>query len=145
METASIFEQASRLKLKYASKQGDLSTEDLWDLPLTITESDRRFGNRASLDEVAVAIHNQIEAAGKVSFVVKKTSATEILQIKLDIVKHIIAFKQAEATRKQKEAAAREQKAKLLEIRERKQSDAMGNLSIEEIDAMLAGLEEVKE
>ena len=34
-QTTDIFKQATKLKLRFSSVRGDLTVEDLWDLPLT--------------------------------------------------------------------------------------------------------------
>jgi len=46
-----IFERAARAKVRFSSAVGELTTEQLFDLPLTAT------GNRLSLDAVARDIY----------------------------------------------------------------------------------------
>jgi len=81
-----MFEKASKLKLRFASKRGYLSTEDLWDIPLT-------NGVDLSLDNLAKTLSREIKLSEEESFVIQKSSAGSIMELKLDIVKHIIQVK----------------------------------------------------
>lgn len=55
--TINIFEQTSRLKLRFDTTKGMLTAEDLWDLPLT---SD---AGKANLDDVAQSLHRELKDA----------------------------------------------------------------------------------
>lgn len=93
------YEIALRQKLRFASNQGLLSVEDLWDLPLTSTT------NRANLDDVAKKLHHEIRnSAETVSFVTDTVTANPKLETMFTIVKHIIEVKLSE--RKAREEAA---------------------------------------
>ena len=74
----SIFEKASKAKLRFSTSRGQLSTEDLWDLSLE------------SLDQIAVAIDKALETAGKKSFIGKRDTTNTTLELQLEILKHII-------------------------------------------------------
>lgn len=129
-----MFEKAVRLKLRFGSSQGGLTVEDLWDLPLTST------GNRASLNNVAQGISRSLKQASEEDFVspVKKTD--EIFQLQLDIVKHVIAVRQAENAVAREAVDRREKKARLLELIGRKQDQALEGKPLEELQAMVAEL-----
>jgi hypothetical protein len=113
--TLSLFEQGTRYKLTFESGKGQLSIEDLWDLPLT-TESK----NGASLNSVAQAVYAKLQSAGSVNFVNRGTSKNkdqEKLEMGLEIVKRIIAVKEddnARARRAQDKAKRRHQIYELL-------------------------------
>ena len=128
----SNFEQASRLALRFTTPKGSLSVEDLWDLPLTTT------GTGATLDNIAKNLNRQIKEADTESFVVTATKADAELQLKFELVKHIISVRlsENEAARTAKER--KEQKQKLAEILDRKKNAALENLSVEELEAALA-------
>jgi hypothetical protein len=72
------------------------------------------------------------------SFVVTATKADAELQLKFELVKHIISARlsENEAARTAKER--KEQKQKLAEILDRKKNAALENLSVEELEAALA-------
>jgi len=127
-EQINLFEQASKLKLRYKTNYGLVTTEDLWDLPLT------------SLDEVAKSLNKQVKEAGEESFIEVKSTANEKLELSFEIVKYVIKVKLVEqkAAKLAKENAAKKQQ--LLELLHQKQNEELGQLSIEEIKNMLAKL-----
>ena len=121
-----LFLTAARSKFRFGSSAGQLSTEDLWDLPLS--------GRGANLDEIARALHKGLkDADGDISFVKPAVKTTVELQAKFDLVKYVIDTKMAD-----EEKAATKQKllAKLAE----KQDKALDNLSEEQIKAMIDAL-----
>ena len=86
-----IFEQATRRAIRFESAKGDLSVEQLWDLPL-------QSRNQFDLDTVAKTVNRQLNAVTEESFVsVRENPAKETLSLKLEIVKHIISVKLQEA------------------------------------------------
>lgn len=113
-----IFEIAVRQKLRFSSTTfAALSAEDLFDLSLS------------ALDDIAKGINRQINAEKEESFLSEnKNAVRKDLELKLEILKHIIGVREAEkaervsqqnkATERQKlidalaEAEQREQQAK---------------------------------
>jgi hypothetical protein len=130
-----MFEQAARLKLRFGSPQGNLSAEDLWDLPLTSTRA-----NQANLNNVAKGISRQLKAESEEDFVNPRSGADEALQLALDIVKHVIQVRQAENETARALADRKEKKAKLLELIARKQDQALEGKPLEELQEMVASL-----
>ena len=130
-----IFEKASREKLRFPSTKGDLATEQLWDLPLTA-----RTG--PSLDNVAKAVNASLKAAGEESFVEVKTNPAKALhELRLDIVKHVIAEKQADLAKRNDAAERAEKREKLRQILRDKQDDSLKSLTEAEIEARLRELD----
>ncbi len=123
-----MFEKATRKKLRFATPSGTLSVEDLWDLPLT------------QLDKVAVSLNKQIKEAGEESFISQKKVPANV-QLSFDIVKHVIAVKMKEADDKKVAAERKAKRDRLLEIIEKKQSEAELGKSVEELRKELAELE----
>jgi len=128
MTEQNLFEQASRLKLRYQTTKGLVSTEDLWDLPLT------------SLNEVAKSLNKQVKEAGEESFIEIKSTANEKLELSFEIVKYVIKVKLAEqkADKLAKENATKKQQ--LLELLHQKKNEQLSQLSVDEIEKMLADL-----
>lgn len=126
----SIFEKATKKKLRFATNKGSLSTEDLWDLSLQ------------SLNLLAIAANKEIKAEGEENYIGTRSAKSTELQLKFDIIKYIIDFKLAEqeATKKRSEKAAKT--AQLRELLEQKELEALGSLSAEDIKKQLAELEE---
>jgi hypothetical protein len=124
-----IFARASKQKLRFDSTKGQLSTEDLWDLSLQ------------SLDNLAKGVNRALKATQEESFIEAKTTANTELELKLDILKEIIADKlkaKAAAT------ARAEKQAKLSRLKElmaNKEDEALAGKSIEELQKMVAELD----
>lgn len=130
-----LFLQATREKFRFESPKGDLSVEQLWDLPLT-----SRTG--FDLDTVAKAVNANLKSSNEESFVnVNNNPAVSRLQAKLEVVKAIIEVKlaQAEATKKRAEKVAERQR--LMEVLHSKKDQELQGLSVEEIERRLSQLE----
>jgi len=130
-----MFEQATRLKLRFDSPQGRLSVEDLWDLPLTSNRA-----NQANLNNIAKGISRQLKDESEEDFVNPKSKANETMQLALDLVKHVIAVKQDEAEASRLMNERKDKKAKLLELIAKKQDQALEGKPLEELQAMVASL-----
>jgi len=130
-----MFEQATRLKLRFDSPQGRLSVEDLWDLPLTSNRA-----NQANLNNIAKGISRQLKDESEEDFVNPKSKANETMQLALDLVKHVIAVKQDEAEASRLLNERKDKKAKLLELIAKKQDQALEGKPLEELQAMVASL-----
>lgn len=130
-----IFERAARAQLRFSSGIGQLTAENLFELPLAAT------GNRASLDRLACETYNELQALGAVSFVDAKPNPRKTeLELKLEIIKHVIASKQAEAAAAETKAKNVRERERLLEVLAKKKDAQLEGLSEEEI---LKKLEEI--
>lgn len=131
--TANIFEQAARRALRFDSRVGQLTVEDLWTLPLTSNT------NKPNLDAMAVELNRQIKATTEESFV-KSAKKDEVLQLRFDIVKHILDTRVAENEEKTKAKQRESQLTKIDEVIAKKQDAALENMSLEDLEKMRAGL-----
>lgn len=128
------FEQATREKFRYPSARGWLSTEQLWELPLTAKSG-------FSLDDVAKAVNAELKAVDTESFVATESNpAKAICESKLSILKHIIAVRLAENRAAAALATKKWEKEKLLEVLSRKQDAALENLTEDELLARINDL-----
>ena len=129
-----IFEQAARKKLRFASSVGDLTVEQLWDLPLT-------HKSRPNLNELAIATAKELRDLGDFSFVdVKPDPRKDVLTLQLEIEKRIIEVKMAEAALAQEAAKRVERKRKILEALEKVEGSELASKSKEELLAELNSL-----
>lgn len=129
-----IFEQATRRAIRFESAKGDLSVEQLWDLPL-------QSRNQFDLDTVAKTVNRQLNAVTEESFVsVRENPAKETLSLKLELVKHIISVKLQEAEEARNRANKASEKEKLLRLLDEKQNEALRALTPEEIQERLKAL-----
>ncbi|MFK3984302.1 hypothetical protein ACI2K4_28510 [Micromonospora sp. NPDC050397] len=129
-----IFEQATRKKFRYPSAKGLLTTEQLWELPLTAKSG-------FSLDDVAKAVNAELKAVDTESFVATETNpAKATLETKLEVVKHVIAIRLAEDQAAKAAAAKKLEKEKLLAVLGRKQDAVLENLTEAELLARINNL-----
>lgn len=130
-----LFEEATKLKLRFQSKVGWLTTEDLWDLPLKTTKTEK-----ADLQEVALAVYQDLKVVDKQDFIGDSNTEDPVLSLKMDVVKHIIEFKKKENAAARDLAERRRKKEKILSIMAEKQDEKLKSASLEELQAQLDGL-----
>jgi hypothetical protein len=138
MNTTNIFEQASRLALRFDSPKGKLTVEDLWNLPLKSVSKDK-----ANLDAIAIELHEQVKKTSDVvSFVTPlvDTQKDNEVQLKLDIVKYVISVKLIERDQAAQAADRSAKRQRLLEVLERKENAELESKSAEEIRALINSL-----
>lgn len=122
-----MFEQAVRMKLRFPFK-GQIGVEELWDLPLT------------ALDNLFKTLNAQAKVANEESLLATRSDADKVLELQINIIKHIVAVKLAEAEARKTAATNRERKAKLMDVLAAKQDAALNNLTPEQLQQMIAEL-----
>lgn len=132
-----IFEAAARGKFRYETPNGNLTTEQLFELPLTATAP-----NRANLNDIAILIDDERESLGRKSFVSTASNPRHAtLDVMLDVVKAVIATKMAAAA----DAAARKEKLekrnKILDAMATAENRELGSKSLDQLKADLAALD----
>lgn len=125
-----MFDQATRLKLRFNTPQGLISTEDLWDLPLTSTT------NRANLDTIAVGLYAELNSNRNISFVNNASAGDVNLQLKFDIVKHIIDVRQAENAATAEARVRKGKKQQLLALIDQKENEQLAGKSLDDLRKM---------
>lgn len=130
----SLFEIAARKKFRFPSIKGDLVAEQLFDLPL---QSEKGF----SLNDVAIAIHNELKTQTEPNFVNTGTNPRKVeLETKLALVVHVIETKKAENAAAADNARRNAEREQLVEIlNDKKKSELLG-LSAAEIEQRIAAL-----
>ena len=130
--------QASRGKWRYVSPRGELSTEQLWDLELTSP-----FSKVASLNSIAVALHQESISETPVSFIpgVQQYAPPSIASLKLQLVKEIINIRVNEAKAKEAllaESQKKQQDAEIIQqILAQREQDNLKALTTEQLKALL--------
>lgn len=131
-----LFLKAVRNKFRFNTQRGLLSTEDLWDLPLTSRN------NGLSLDSIAISINSQLKELDTESFVkVTNNKQQQDLTDKLEILKFIIKTKQDELEDYKTKLEKSEKLAKLKEVLAKKEDESLINMSEEEIQKQIKELE----
>lgn len=130
-----IFAEATRKKVRFATNVGNISVEDLWDLPLTTTKRDG-----IDLDTVSQIVLDEQEGSKRKSLVNPRSEKNSLLDLKVEILTFIIDVKTKEKEAKELETINKEKLEKLMAIREKKQDASLEGLSLEEIDKEIASL-----
>ena len=127
MTTTNIFEYAVRNKVRFPFK-GMISVEDLWDLSLT------------NLDSIYKTLNKEVKQSEEESLLATKTNVDTELEVQVAIVKHIVSIKLEEQEAREKAAAKKAQKQKIMSIIAAKEDEALQNSSVGDIKKMLDAL-----
>lgn len=125
-----IFERASRKKLRFATNTiGELSTEQLWELPLTA-----RSDQKPDLDKLARYAAKELRDMDEGSFVKKEPNQAKIdMELRLEILKHIIESKLADEKAAEERTVKAERKRRLLAALNAQEDKALAGMSRDEI------------
>jgi len=130
-----IFEVATRQKLRFETTKGLLSLEDLWDLPLTSATG------KVCLDEIAILLHKQLRATSDVvSFVDNTATQNPTIQLRFDLVKHVIEQRKLENTEAANAKTRAETKQQILAALAKKRENAIEQMPEAELLKKLAEL-----
>lgn len=124
MELTNIFEKAAMNKYRFPFK-GQISVEDLWDLKLQ------------DLDSVFKQLNKMKKVSEEESLLEVKSVADVELEDKIQIVKFIVKYKQEAALARLTEKENKEYNQKIMAIIEKKQNQALENMSVEELQKHL--------
>ncbi|QIG62113.1 hypothetical protein P46FS4_47 [Salmonella phage P46FS4] len=122
-----MFDKATRLKLRFESNKGLLSVEQVWDLSLT------------ALNEMAKSLSRQVKAAetDEEDFIGTTSNVDSELQLRFDVVKHIIGVKLKERDDSKDAAERKANNQVILELIQRKKQQELEGKSVEELEALL--------
>ena len=126
---STIFEKAAKQKLRFQSTQGNLSVEDLYELSLT------------SLDSLAKGVNKVLKESNEESFITTKTKTNTTLELKLELLKHIITDKQAEQEAKKLRAQRSQELEMLNNLLAKNKTKELESLSSEEILKRISDLQ----
>lgn len=124
-----MFEIATRRKYRF-QLSGTLTVEDLWDL------------SPESLDKIFKTLNSQLKKSEEESLLASRTKEDEDLLRKIEIVKHIVSVKLSEKEAAKAAKERREQKQKIMAILDEKKDQALHNMTAEQLEAMLKGMED---
>lgn len=129
-----MFETALKEHYRFPSVKGNVTTEDLWDMPLKAV-------NNYCLNSVAKTLSAAMKESETEDFVSKVTTSNSLLEAKMDIVKHIIAVKLEDKERAKNAKATKERREYLLSLKAGKEQEQDLKMSVKDIDKELAALD----
>jgi len=127
-QNVNIFEIATRNQFRFAFK-GMINSEDLWQL------------SPKDLDIIFKSLNSELKKVKEESLLETKSMEDQILDIKIQIVKHIFNIKQEEEKLRVEAKQNKEKKQKLMEILASKQDQDLLDKSAEDIQKMIDELE----
>lgn len=125
-----LFEKLAINKTRFDSPKGRISVEDLYDLPL-------QSRSNSDLDTVAKTIARKMRDLGEESFVASADPKLGELEFQLEVVKHVIAYKQDLNKARIEAAEKRERKELISEVLAEKEIDDLKALPTKELKKML--------
>ncbi len=133
-----LYKFAAQTALRFPSRVGELTVEQLFQLPLKSTRP-----NGADLDSTARTINGRLKEKTEESFV-EDTAADpqrHALTVSLEIVKDVIATKQAENRAAAAKVTRAAERKKLLDAYNAKKDANLAAMPIEELEKKLAELD----
>ena len=126
-----MFEMACANKLRFTTRKGNFTAEDLFDLPL---QSDRD----TSLESIWVALNKEIKDTDTSESPLKTTNgASKELTTKFAIVSRVIEIRLAARDARIGAKAKKERNEQIMRLIADKENDALAGKSIEELRALM--------
>jgi len=122
-----MFEQITRNKVRFNSVRGQLTIEDIWDLPLS--------NGVVNLDNMAKELSKELQESQE-SFVSKKKK-DNITKLKFKAVRHIISVKLKEIEKRKELAENKVKYEQILDILAEKDIDTLKGKSRKELEKEL--------
>ena len=121
-----IFERAAREKIRF-QYLGQIATEDLWDLSI------------GELDNLYRLTNAELKNHGGEGLIKDDSinETTSILQLMVDLIRHVFEAKQERQKVLENEKIRREKKKRIMEIIASKQDQALSDMPAEELMKML--------
>lgn len=126
----SNFKKASKLKLRFPSTKGHVSVEDLWNLPLN------------ELDAMYKALNKARKEDEGESLLATKSPASTIIDLQIEIIKEVVKDKQEERDAAKVRADRKKRRQELMDLMLKKQAEADGGRSMEDLQKELNDLNE---
>jgi DNA gyrase/topoisomerase IV subunit A len=125
-----VFKEATRTKLRFTTSKGKVTTEDLWDLPMTV--------GAVNLNDIAKALHDEL---GKSKFSLGETAKKDLVtELKFNIVKCVFDTKTKEIEDRENIALKKEQKEKIIDALADKEADELKGMSKKDLKKQLKKL-----
>lgn len=119
-----IFEQAVRKKLRFSYK-GEVSVEDLFDIPLT------------DLDDLFRSLNSELRDQKSESLLDTQSHTVTELELKINLIKHVVNVRLTEQAVQKEFFAKKARKEKILDIIAEKQDEDLKGKSIEELTTLV--------
>ena len=134
MSEINLFLLASRKKFRFPSEKGELTVEQLWDIPLT-----SRSG--FSVNNIAIEVNRELRSLEEESFVeTSRNPRRDTLKAMLELLKIVISVRQEEAQKASAAAERATKRQKIMEAIEAKERENLDSVSLDDLRLQLAAL-----
>jgi hypothetical protein len=120
-----MYKKAIKLKLRFQTTQGLLSSEDLWDL------------NLQQLNSLAKSLKKHLKEAEEEDFLEEKSEEDTIAKLQFEIVLDVLETKKTEKKSRLEASEKKIKKEKLLGALARKEDENLEKLTVEELQAKI--------
>jgi hypothetical protein len=120
-----MYKQASRLKLRFQTSKGPLTTEQLWDLSIS------------ELDKLAVFLEKDYEKSDGKSFVRKSSEKDKVAKLRFDLVLDVLNTKMEEDEAARNASDTKAHNERILALIAKKKESALESLTVEELEKQL--------
>lgn len=130
-----LYKLAAQTRLRFSSTKGELTVENLYDLPLTSK-------NGSSLDSMACAVSAELKTMSEESFVEPSNSnpRKKVLELSLDLLTDVIKTKQDENAARTLKAERDARAAKIRELLAQKRDQTLSEKSEGDLEKELKEL-----
>ena len=134
MPEINLFLLASRKKFRFPSEKGELTVEQLWDIPLT-----SRSG--FSVNNIAIEVNRELRSLEEESFVeTSRNPRRDTLKAMLELLKIVISVRQEEAQKASAAAERATKRQKIMEAIEAKEREKLDSVSLDDLRLQLSAL-----
>jgi DNA gyrase/topoisomerase IV subunit A len=124
-----LFKKATKEKFRFMTSRGNLTVEDLWDLPLV------------EIDALARSLSRAVKESAEESFITKKSAEAGRLDAKFELVKAVITQRLEDISTAENRAKEAAKKEKYLSIIEEKEDEELRATNIDDLKKMAADLQ----
>jgi hypothetical protein len=119
-----MFKQATKEKFRFSTGRGNITVEDLWDLPLN------------EIDVLAKKLNREVKDSAEESFIAKRTAETKRLEARFEIVKAVIKERLEDIEVQESRVREKAKKERILSIIADKEDEELAGKSVEELKGM---------
>jgi hypothetical protein len=135
MSEVNLFLLASRKKFRFSSERGELTVEQLWDIPLT-----SRSG--FSVNNIAIEVNRELKSLEEESFVeTSRNPRRDTLRAMLELLKTVISVRQEEAQEASEATERATKRQAIMAAIEAKEQEGLQSASLDDLKLQLAALE----
>lgn len=121
----SNYKEASKEKIRFETKRGSLTVEQLWTLPIE------------ELDELCVSLEEQHKTSAKKSFVHKKSDKDKMARLRFEVALDVLESRMEELEKAAEVEENKKHNERIMELIVEKKDEELKGKSVKQLTAML--------